>query len=140
MQFLDIWEPLKEILPAGEPRVELETFGDVADIPLSRLKEQLESVADNGLDQPLVRQRKVAKTLAGITGLVLILVGISVIIIIKYRGLFKWVWAVWRNRNDGNELKPMMSPARVEEPPRRRNSFSAYMPKAVANTPTEDVG
>ena len=26
IQFPDIWEPLKEIMPAGEPRVELETL------------------------------------------------------------------------------------------------------------------
>ena len=74
IRFQDIWEPLKEILPEGEPRNELETFGDVAEIPLSKLKERLEAIRNNGIDQPLGGHKKASKALAGIVGVVLLVI------------------------------------------------------------------
>ena len=77
--------------------------------------------------------------LACIVGVVLLLIGVSLAVLIKYNGVVKWVWAVWKNRQNGKELSPMIPRHSLEETARDRESFSEYLPPAEAGTSTAIV-
>ena len=138
IQFPDIWEPMAEIMPAGEKLEALDSIGDVSTMPLSKLKERLETLKEKAQGQPLGGHKKASMALASIIGVVLLLIGVSLAVLYKYNGLIKWVWAVWKNKSGEGEVTNANPQLSLEEAREISHSFSQYLPQAGAGPSNED--